>query len=464
MVLEAGKGTSIEDRGSRLDTRGSFVAAGGRAMITTFKKGGIHPPKGKNLTRDKAVRTLPPPPQVVLPLSQHLGVPCESKVAKGDVVKVGQVIGESPAFVSASIHASIAGKVTNVGPMPNPVLGQAPAVTIESDETDTWVELGPERDWKKLSSEEILGSIRSSGLVGLGGAAFPTHVKLSPPKDKPIKVCILNGAECEPYLTADYRLMVEETDKIITGLAIMMKVLGAEEGYIGVEDDKPEAITLLKKAVAKMNIEVVTLEAKYPQGAEKQLIAAIVGREVPSGGLPMDVGCVVQNVGTAAAITQAVTTRRPLIDRIVTVTGPGIASPQNIRVRSGSSFSFVIDQCGGLKGEPGKVIMGGPMMGIAQASLDVPVIKGTSGILVFPRAEIPPDQPGPCISCGRCLRACPMSLMPSIIGILAENERFEEAKRYNLLDCVECGCCAYVCPARRPMVHLFKYAKAALRK
>lgn len=433
-------------------------------MITTFKKGGIHPPKSKNLTREKAVQTLPPPPQVVLPLSQHLGTPCEPKVAKGDVVKIGQVIGESSAFVSAPIHASIAGKVTNVGPMPHPVLGQALAVTIESDETEAWVELVSARNWKKLSSEEILGSIKSSGLVGLGGATFPTHVKLSPPKDKPIKTCILNGAECEPYLTADYRLMVEEPDKIVTGLAIMMKVLGAEEGYIGIEDDKPEAITLLKKAVAKMNIEVVTLEAKYPQGAEKQLIAAIVGREVPCGGLPMDVGCVVQNVGTAAAIAQAVAIRRPLIDRIVTVSGAGITSPRNIRVRLGSSFSFVIDHCGGIKGEPGKVIMGGPMMGIAQAGLDVPVIKGTSGILVFPRADITPDQSGPCISCGRCLRACPMRLMPSILGILVENERFEETKKYNLLDCVECGCCTYVCPARRPMVHLFKYAKAALKE
>lgn len=433
-------------------------------MITTFKKGGIHPPKEKHLSREKAVQTLPPPPEVVIPLSQHIGAPCEPKVAKGDVVKIGQVIGESSAFVSAPVHASISGKVTNIGPMPHPVLGQAPAVTIESDETDTWAELKAEQDWKKLSSEEILASIRSSGIVGLGGATFPTHVKLSPPKEKPIKTCILNGAECEPYLTADYRLMVEEPGKIATGLAIIMKILGAQEGYIGVEDDKPEAITLLKKEVAKMNIEVVTLEAKYPQGAEKQLIAAITGREVPSGGLPMDIGCVVQNVGTAAAITQAVTAGSPLIDRIVSVTGAGVASPQNVRVRLGSSFSYVLDQCGGIKGEAGKVIMGGPMMGMAQASLDVPVIKGTSGILVIPRADVPADQPVSCISCGRCLRACPMGLMPSIIGILAENERFEEAKRYHLLDCVECGCCTYICPARRPLVHLIKYAKAALRK
>lgn len=433
-------------------------------MITTFKKGGIHPPKGKHLSREKAVQTLPPPPEVVIPLSQHMGAPCEPKVAKGDVVKVGQVIGESSAFVSAPVHASISGKVTNIGLTPHPVLGQAPAVTIESDETDTWAELKVGQDWKKRSSEEILASIRSSGIVGLGGAAFPTHVKLSPPKEKSIKTCILNGAECEPYLTADYRLMVEEPGKIATGLAIIMKILGAQEGYIGVENDKPEAITLLKKEVAKMNIEVVTLEAKYPQGAEKQLIAAITGREVPSGGLPMDVGCVVQNVGTAAAITQAVTTGRPLIDRIVSVTGAGVASPQNVRVRLGSSFSYVLDQCGGIKGEAGKVIMGGPMMGIAQASLDVPVIKGTSGIFVIPRADVPADQPVPCISCGRCLRACPMGIMPSIIGILAENERFKEAKKYNLLDCVECGCCTYICPARRPLVHMIKYAKAALRK
>jgi electron transport complex protein RnfC len=307
------------------------------------------------------------------------------------------------------------------------------------------------------------GIIREAGIVGLGGAAFPTHVKLTPPKDKKIDTVIINGGECEPYLTADYRTMLENSEEIITGLKIIMKILEAKMGYIAIEDDKAEAISMLEKKVrGESDIKVQPLEAKYPQGAEKQLIKAVLNREVPSGGLPFHVGVVVQNVGTTVAITQAVLYGRPLIDRVLTVSGEGISHPQNVRARIGTLFKNVIEECGGLRGSVGKVIMGGPMMGLSQATLDVPVVKGTSGILVFQQDEVKIHKPKSCIKCGKCIRTCPMNLVPSIFSMLAEYENFLEAERAGILDCIECGCCAYVCPSRRPLIHLIKFTKAEI--
>ncbi|MBU0566811.1 electron transport complex subunit RsxC [bacterium] len=436
-------------------------------MKTLTFPGGIHPPKNKNLIKEAKIQEMPLPAKVILPLGQHIGAPAVSCVAKNDEVKTGQVIAEAGGFVSAPVHAAISGKVVDIKEMPHPVFGKGKAIIIESDEKDEWVELEGVEDWTSLSNDEIKEKVKNAGLVGLGGATFPTHVKLSPPAEKPIDTVILNGAECEPYLRADDQLMIEEGEGIITGLKIVMKVLGARIGYIGIEDDKKVAIVNLKKILKsgkETDIKVVALEAKYPQGAEKHLIKVILNKEVPSGGLPMDVGVVVQNVGTALAITQAVTLGRPLIDRIVTVTGDGVNNPKNLRVRLGTPFADIINEAGGLRGTLGKIIMGGPMMGMAQYTTEVPVIKGTSGILVLSRAQVQSQESAPCLSCGKCVFNCPMNLMPSIIGLLVENEKFLEAKEMNLLDCIECGCCSYVCPAKRPLVHLFKYGKAELAK
>lgn len=299
-----------------------------------------------------------------------------------------------------------------------------------------------------------------AGIVGLGGAAFPTHVKLSPPKEKKIDTVILNGAECEPYLTSDHRLMLERSKDILEGLKIIMKILGVSKGYIGIEQNKPDAITKMKEvARGETNIEVRDLKVKYPQGAEKQLIKAILDRDVPAGGLPMDVGVVVQNVGTAKAIYDACRYGRPLIERVVTVTGRGVNEPKNLRVRIGTQFSQLLDECGGFKDSTVKVIAGGPMMGIAQTNTEVPVIKGTSGILILTSKEAEKAEYLPCFRCGRCIEACPMKLQPSILSVLIEKGKYQEAKENNLLDCFECGSCAYVCPAKRPMVQFMKLAK-----
>jgi electron transport complex protein RnfC len=313
-----------------------------------------------------------------------------------------------------------------------------------------------------LLPDELKEKVKAAGIVGLGGAAFPTAVKLSPPKEKPTDTVIINGAECEPYLTADYRLMVEKPDEIIEGLKILMKTLTVKKGFVGIEDNKPEAIAKMKEAAkGEPSIEVCDLEVKYPQGAEKMLIKATSGRHVPPRGLPMDVGVVVQNVGTALAIYEAARYGKPLIERVVTVTGEGITAPSNLMVRVGTLISALIEECGGLKGETGKVIAGGPMMGFALSSLDIPVTKGTSGVLVIPGEAIEHAEDfEPCIRCGRCVDICPMGLTPSMLSVLSEKGRYEEAKEYNLFDCFECGSCAFVCPSKRPIVQLVRLAKS----
>jgi len=429
--------------------------------------GGIHPPERKGATEQKPIEDLPLPPYVVIPVQQHIGAPSKPIVEKGAQVRVGDPVSEASGYVSVPAHASISGTVIAVENRPHPLGPDLLSVVIERDGEDRWREdVVLSQNYLDLENREMLDLIRAAGLAGLGGAAFPTHVKLSPPADKPIDTLLLNGAECEPYLTSDHRLMVEEPDRIVLGMQVLVRLTGASTGVIGIEKNKTDAIAVLRKTVNTHGLpfRILSFNVKYPQGAEKQLIRAATGREVPSGGLPMDVGCVVQNVGTSAAVYDAVASRRPLIDRIVTVTGPGINEAKNLRVRIGTPYSFVFEGCGGLHDEIGKIIMGGPMMGVAQHSLDIPVIKGTSGIVVLERTDSRAAPEMPCISCARCVDVCPMRLMPKMLGQFVKHGLFDRAREYNALDCIECGSCAYVCPAHINLVHLIRYGKSEVMR
>ncbi len=425
-------------------------------------KGGIHPPDRKELSADKPIVEAKPPARVLIPLSQHLGAPCKPVVTINQEVKKGEMIGEAVGFVSASAHSSVSGKVTAIGEFLNAMGRMVTSVVIENDGKEEWTILKDNPDYVSLSADKLKEKIKDAGIVGMGGAAFPTFVKLSPPKEKPIDTVILNGAECEPYLTSDYRIMIEKPKETIEGLKILMKVLGVSKGFVGIEDNKPEAVKTMKEAAeGQENIEVCALQTKYPEGAEKMLIKALTGREVPPRGLPMDVSVVVQNVGTAFAVYEAVRYGKPLIERVVTVTGEGINEPKNLMVKIGTLISHLIEECGGLKDESLKVIAGGPMMGFAVPSLDVPVTKGTSGILVLTEGEIVHSEDfKPCIRCGRCIDICPMGLMPSMISLYSEKGFYEAAKEYNLFDCFECGSCTYGCPSKRPIVQLVRLAKS----
>jgi electron transport complex protein RnfC len=428
--------------------------------LKTFS-GGVHPPTAKGLTKGARIVEASVPERVVIPLRQSLGASAQPSVDVGDEVKIGQKIGEATGFVSVPVHASIAGKVSAIGRFPHPVGGEHDAIVIEGDGTEKWHEsIRPREGLESLSAAEIRDIIQEAGLVGLGGAAFPTRVKLSPPESKPIDTIILNGAECEPWLTADHRLMVEKPREILQGLLVFMKALGCERGFVGIEANKPDAAEAMRRAVPDgSGIKVAALQVKYPQGAEKQLIHAILKRAVPAGGLPMDVGVVVQNVGTSLAAYEAVHLGRPLIRRVVTLTGTPVARPSNFMARIGTLVSSLLDQAGGTTGDVSKVISGGPMMGIAQFTLDVPVIKGMSGVLFLSPGEIDVAPPDPCIRCAHCVHSCPMKLVPTTIEKLVMAEKVEEAVATGLLDCIECGSCAYVCPSRRRLVHYFKYGK-----
>ncbi len=422
--------------------------------------GGIHPPHSKHATENKPVEICPAPAQAVIPMQQHIGAPCEPMVKPGDSVKMGQKIGQPKGFVSAPIHASISGIVKAIEPRPHAGGGHVLSVMIDNDGLDTPEDSLNTTSLDQLSPQQVKDLLLEAGLVGMGGATFPTHVKLSPPPEKKIDTVILNGAECEPYLTTDYRLMLEHPEQVVHGLVILMKVLGVEKGFIGIEDNKPEAIQVVKKAAeVDPRITVARLKTKFPQGAEKQLITALTGRQVPSGGLPMDVGVVVNNVGTAAAATRAIMQGISLYERIVTVTGGVVKEPKNLLVRIGTSYQEVVDFCGGVTDTPAKIISGGPMMGISQYTLDIPVMKGTSGILLLTEKEAATPETGPCIRCGRCIEVCPIYLMPLSISAASLNRGYEQCEELHALDCIECGCCSFICPAVRPLLQSIRIAK-----
>ena len=425
--------------------------------------GGIHPLYSKECTKGVHLSKSEDPKIVIIPMQQHIGAPCEPLVQVGDKVKIGQKIGDSKAFVSVPVHASIAGTVKLITTLDTPS-GRVLSVIIESDGSNEVHEnVVPKGNLDQLTSEDIKSIIREAGIVGMGGAGFPTHVKLSPPKDKKIDTVILNGVECEPYLSADHRLMVEYPERVIYGLKAIMKVLDVNKGYIGIEDNKPDAIDSISKALGNdPDISVAALKTKYPQGDEKRLIHVISGRKVPSGGLPMDVGVVVNNVGTASAIARAILEGMPLIERITTIAGNSVANPQNLIARIGTPIKDLIEQCGGYKGNPGKLIMGGPMMGFAQFSDEIPIIKSSSGILVFPQSEVIRYNPQPCIKCARCVDVCPVGLLPIKLANFSEHSMWNELIEYSVLACIECGSCSFICPAKRPLLERIRLAKGEI--
>ncbi|UMZ72845.1 electron transport complex subunit RsxC [Natranaerofaba carboxydovora] len=423
-------------------------------------KGGINPGHYK-ISAQKPITKASAPEKVYIPLQQHIGAPCTPLVEKGEEVKLGQKIGEGQGFVSAPVHATVSGKVIDITDYTHPLGTEVPTIIIENDGQD---ELHPDikgnGELEDLSVDDLKNIIKEAGIVGMGGATFPTHVKLSPPDDKPIDTIIINGAECEPFLTSDHRTMVEHAEELVYGTKAIMKTVNCHNAYIGIEANKPDAIEKINELVKDdKNIEVAKLEVKYPQGAEKQLIETVTDRQVPSGGLPMDVGCIVSNTGTCVAIAKAIREGVPLYERVVTITGSGVEEPQNLLVRIGTLASEVIKECGGMTDNTKKVIMGGPMMGMSQPTTHFPVIKGTSGILLLTDKEVELPEEGPCISCGRCIDGCPISLLPNRIAEYSDHERYEDAEEYNALDCIECGCCTFICPAKRFLLHHIRLAK-----
>ncbi|MFA5144640.1 MAG: electron transport complex subunit RsxC [Candidatus Omnitrophota bacterium] len=412
----------------------------------------------KHSTENKNIEKAPLPSHVYIPLSQHLGKICNAlQVKAGDTVLTGQKIAQAVAHVYSPIHASVSGKVTSIQDWPHPVLGKCAAVIIESDGLDKtqFPPPRPQNEIDNLSAEQIRNMIFEAGIVGMGGASFPAHIKLNPPK--PVDTLIINGAECEPYLTGDSRLMIEKTKEVIKGINLIARCLGVKNIYIAIEDNKLEAIKQLK--AHGLGLVVKILKSEYPQGGEKQLIKNILGKEVPFGKLPFDIGVVVHNVATVYAIYEAVYLNKPLYERVVTVTGSILSNPKNLLARIGTPIKELIDLCGPLKEEPSKIIIGGPMMGIAQYTDEVPVIKSTTGVLLLNKKEAKAQEEEVCIRCGACVRACSIGLMPCLINLASEKKMWAEALNYNAMDCIECGLCNYVCPAKRKLTQSVKRAK-----
>lgn len=431
-------------------------------MLKTFPKGGVHPPENK-ISADKAIVELPLPKKVFIPISQHIGAPAKIIVKRGDIVKVGQIIASAGGYVSANIHSSVSGKVAKLDKIFD-TSGYRKDVVVIDVNGDEWLESIDKTTTliKEISidSEGILKKITECGIVGLGGATFPTHVKLKVPPKKIATTLIINGVECEPYLTSDHRLMMEKSEELMVGTQILMKALAVDIAYIGIENNKLDAIQKLSElATQYKGIEVVPLKVKYPQGGEKQLIKAIINREVPSGGLPIDVGAVVHNVGTTVAVYEAVQKNKPLFERIVTVTGKSVKEPQNLLVRIGIPVIQLIEAAGGLPEDTGKVISGGPMMGKALNSLDVPMAKGTSGILIMPEDESKRKDDKPCIRCTKCVSVCPMGLEPFLLMTLGENQLWERNEDERIMDCIECGSCVFVCPSDRALLDYIRLGK-----
>jgi len=436
-------------------------------VLKTFPKGGVHPEEGK-YSAQSAIEVLPLPKTVSIPIAQHIGAPSKAVVAKGDKVKVGDKIAESSGFVSANIHSSVSGTVAKVDNVLDSTGYKRPSVIINVEE-DEWNEnIDKSTDLKKeisLTDKEIIDKINESGVVGLGGATFPSHVKLSVPDGKKIDVLIINGVECEPYLTSDHRLMLEKAEEMLIGIQILMKALSVNLALIGIENNKPDAIAHLQNLIHDYpGIEVHPLKVQYPQGGEKQLIKALIKREVPSGGLPLDVGAVVHNVGTAYAVYEAVQKNKPLLERVVSVTGKLVKKPSNFMVRIGTPVADLIEAAGGLPEDTGKIINGGPMMGKALNSLDVPVVKGTSGILIMPQELSKRKNEVSCIRCAKCVSVCPQGLEPYLLNRLAQLEKNEKLETNAVMDCIECGSCAYTCPAGLPLLDYIRLGKSRVSK
>lgn len=421
-------------------------------MKITFK-GGIHPYEGKELTMEKDVIEYLPKGDMVYPLSQHIGAPAKPVVKKGDRVLAGQLIAEAGGFVSANIHASVSGTVKIIEPRLTSSGSKVNSIVIENDMKYESVEFTPnDKPVEELTRDEILEAVKAAGVVGMGGAGFPTNVKLSPKNPEAIEYIIVNASECEPYLTSDYRRIMDEADKVIEGLRLVLHLFEGAKGIIAVEDNKPKAIRLLEEKLAgDDNIRVNSMKTKYPEGAERQLIYANTGRYINSKMLPADAGCIVHNVDTVYAVCEAVREGKPLIDRLVTVTGDAVENPGNFLVRTGTNYQELIDAAGGFAEDPAKLVSGGPMMGKAIYTTDIPVTKSSSAILCMTEDEAAQYEPSACIRCGRCVSVCPGRVMPNKLAVLANQNDIEGFLKYNGMECCECGCCSYVCPAKRPL-------------
>lgn len=436
-------------------------------MMKTFSLGGVHPADNK-ISCDAAIENFPIPEIAYISMSQHLGAPAEPMVAVGDKVKVGQLIANASGFISAPVHSSVSGTVKAIEPVKDLAgnLCKTVVITVEGDE---WMDTIDRSDAIvkeiKLDSKAIIAKIQECGVVGLGGATFPTNVKLSPPPGKKAEFLIINGAECEPYLTSDYRVLVEMPEQVLIGASIMMKALNVTQGFIGIEENKPKAIEILKKYQSQYpQISIVTLKKKYPQGGEKQLIDAVVGRQVPSMGLPIDAGAVVQNVGTALAVYEAVQKNKPLFEGILTVTGNCSNQQRNFKHRVGTPLSSIIEKTGGVPDAAAKVISGGPMMGKAISNLDAPTLKGSSSVLFLTQEQTKREEPGNCIRCAKCVSVCPMGLEPYLLNKLCNAGRWDDAEANKVYDCIECGCCSFTCPAYIPLLDRIRYGKAQVMK
>jgi electron transport complex protein RnfC len=436
--------------------------------LLTFPKGGVHPPEFKGQTQGLATEVMPVPDELELILGQHIGAPCAPTVAKRAEVKEGDLIGEVTKGLGVPLHAPVAGKIKDIGMSVHPIRVTAPSITITVDH-EAVPAAYQSQPWQQLSGEELLQKVHAAGIIGIGGAGFPTHVKLKPPADSPVDTLLLNGAECEPYITADHRQMLEHPEDIVEGAKIILKILGISSCHIGIENNKPDAIKKMA-AVAQTasdsscKIEVNALQVKYPQGSEKQLIQAITDRKVPAMALPSSVGVVVQNVNTAKAVYDAVVYGKPLVDKIVTIAGKGIGRPANLLVKIGTRISDIVNYLGGLQPGLKKIVLGGPMMGFAVSSLDVPVTKTTSAVLFLTEDEIDTREHSQCIRCGWCLDACPMGLEPKEVGIYVEANRAQDTEPFGVFECFECGSCAYVCPAKRPLVQFIRLAKMKAKR
>ncbi len=446
------------------------VAATGKKSTFAY---GVHPPEHKEFAAEIPIEVLPTPEGVHIPLLQHLGAPCEATVAPRTEVAAGDVVGEAKAFVSAPVHASVAGVTArlSVTTLPNGRHVQVVPITAAAEQLLTGQALfddifggeWPTGKFEEYEPQQIADAARQAGLAGLGGAAFPTHVKLTPNKQKPIHTLLINGSECEPFLTADYRLMLEAPAPIISGALLARRAIGARDVLICIEDNKPKAIEALRQAAEGTPVQVQILKTKYPQGGEKQLVPAVLGKEVPTGGLPLDVGVVVLNVATVAALARAVIRGKPLTHRLVTVSGAGVKRPKNLLAPIGVSFRELIEFCGGLAPEAARVVAGGPMMGFTVGNLDTPLTKGNSGVTVLTQAEVRKAAETACVRCGRCVDVCPLNLVPTKLALASRADKLDLLERYYVTACMECGCCAYVCPASIPLVQLIRQGKVMLQ-